>query len=111
MTIESLTRDHTQLRYAETVDEFRQIASIASPDRPVINGGYIYDTEIARLLPTLVNGLTVDRVSVLDELDFLEVPPLDARSVVAKLEDRASAVLADAGCAVIVRGVTATDVT
>ncbi|MBH0116715.1 HSP90 family protein [Salinibacterium sp. NG253] len=111
MTIESLTRDHTQLRYAETVDEFRQIASIASPDRPVINGGYIYDTEIARLLPTLVDGLTVDRVSVLDELDFLEVPPLDARSLVAKLEDRASAVLADAGCAVIVRGVPATDVT
>ncbi|MBH0022947.1 HSP90 family protein [Salinibacterium sp. SWN248] len=111
MTIESLTRDHTQLRYAETVDEFRQIASIASPDRPVINGGYIYDTEIARLLPTLVDGLTVDRVSVLDELDFLEVPPLDARSLVVKLEDRASAVLADAGCAVIVRGVPATDVT
>ncbi|MBH0008171.1 HSP90 family protein [Salinibacterium sp. SWN1162] len=111
MTIESLTRDHTQLRYAETVDEFRQIASIASPDRPVINGGYIYDTEIARMLPTIVDGLTVDRVSVLDELDFLEVPPLEVRSVVAKLEDRASAVLADADCAVIVRGVPAADVT
>lgn len=111
MTIESLTRGRTHLRYAETVDEFRQIASIASPDRPVINGGYIYDTEIARMLPSIVDGLTVDRVSVLDELDFLEVPPLEARSAVSRLEDRASAVLVEANCAVIVRGVPASDVT
>ena len=111
MTLENLTRGRTHLRYAETVDEFRQIASIASPDRPVINGGYIHDTQIAQLLPTIVDGLTVDRVSVLDELDFLEVPPLEARSIVAQLEDRASAVLADASCSVVVRGVAAVEVT
>ena len=111
MTIETLTRDHKSLRYAESVDEFRQIASIASADRPVINGGYIYDSELARLLPTIVEGVTVDRVGVLDELDLLEVPPLASRSAVARLEDRASAVLAEADCSVIVRGVPGTDVT
>lgn len=111
MTIETLTREHKALRYAESVDEFRQIASIASADRPVINGGYVYDTEIARLLPSIVDGLTVGRVSVLDELDFLEVPPLDARTTVARLEDRASAVLTDANCSVIVRSVPSADVT
>ncbi|QYH35044.1 HSP90 family protein [Salinibacterium sp. M195] len=111
LTIESLIRDHSRLRYTESVDEFRQIASIASADRPVINGGYIYDTEIARMLPTIVDGLTVERVSVLDELDFLAVPPLDARTAVARLEDRASAVLADADCAVIVRSMPDVNVT
>jgi molecular chaperone HtpG len=105
MTIDTLVRKHQQLRYAETLDEFRQIASISRADRPVINGGYVYDAEIARLLPTLFEGVTIERLSVVDELDTLANPPLDDHALVTKLEDRASAVLAAVECTVVVRGI------
>ena len=105
MTIDTLVRKHQQLRFAETLDEFRQIASISRADRPVINGGYVYDAEIARLLPTLFEGVTIERLSVVDELDTLANPPLDDHALVTKLEDRASAVLAAVECTVVVRGI------
>lgn len=111
LRIDSLVRVHTDLRYAETVEEFRQIASIARPERPVINGGYVYDSAIARLLPSVFESVTMERVSVIDELDQLASPGLADRHIVAGLEDRASAVLAELECAVVVRTIDQHDLT
>ena len=103
MSIDDLVRDHPAIRYAETVDEFRQIAGIARPGSPVVNGGYVYDSEILRLLPTLFDSVTVERVNVVSELDDLAAPPLADRALTNALEERASAALASVGCAVVVR--------
>jgi len=109
MTIDTLVNKYRELRYAETLDEFRQIASISRPASPVINGGYVYDAEIARLLPALFDGVTMERLSVVDELDSLATPPLDDHAVVSRLEDRASAVLAGVDCTAVVRSIDQAD--
>jgi len=105
MSVADLVRKHPSIRYAETLDEFRQIAGIARPDNPVVNGGYVYDSEIMRLLPSLFEGVTAERVNVVTELDDLAAPPLTDRAATARLEDRASAALAAVGCAVVVRSI------
>lgn len=111
MTIDTLVRKHPHLRYAETVDEFRQVASFARGDSPVVNGGYVYDSDIVRLLPTLFEGVTVERVNVVDELDYLAAPPLDDHRLSTELEERASAVLAALDCTAVVRGIEEADLT
>ena len=103
MSIDELVRNHPSVRYAESLDEFRQIAGIARPDNPVVNGGYVYDSEIIRILPSLFDGVTVERVNVVTELDDLAAPPLADRALTNSLEERASAALASVGCAVVVR--------
>ncbi|MWB99532.1 HSP90 family protein [Agromyces seonyuensis] len=103
MTIDELVREHPHLRYTETVDEFRQIAAIASPDRPVVNGGYVHDADIVRQLPLRFEGVTVERATVAAELDVLDPPPLAERSAALELERRAGAALAEVRCDVVVR--------
>lgn len=101
MSVERLVRRFPRLRYTETVDEFRQVASFARADAPVVNGGYVYDTELVQRLPELFDGVTVERVDVLGELDHLSAPPLADRAAAISLEDRASAVLE--ACDAVVR--------
>lgn len=103
VTIDSLVRRGSTIRYADTVDEFRQIAGIASPDAPIVNGGYVYDTALLRRLPAIIDGVTVERVTVSDELDNLDSPPLAERAAAVALETRATAALAAVGCTAAVR--------
>jgi molecular chaperone HtpG len=102
-TYRELVRENPHLRYAQTLDEFRQIAGIARPEAPVINGGYVYDADILRRLPDLIPGTSVERVTVADELDALDVPPLSERAAAQALAVRADAALADLDCTVAVR--------
>lgn len=49
------------VRYTPTVEEFRQVAAIASAEgMGVVNGGYTYDSELIQLLPDVVPGITVE---------------------------------------------------
>ena len=102
-TYRELLRGGEPLRFAETVDEFRQIAAIARPDAPVINGGYVYDSDILRRLPELIPGTVVETVTVTDELASLDVPPLAERPAAQRLQARAEAALRDLDCTVLVR--------
>ncbi|MFZ4843897.1 HSP90 family protein [Mycetocola saprophilus] len=81
-----------ELRYTDTVDEFRQVAAIANPESPVVNGGYVYDAALLRQIPALT-GQSVTRVEVSDELDSLEAPPLHERQLTAAVEARAEEAL------------------
>jgi len=103
MTVEILVRDHTVIRYVETVDEFRQIENFARADRPVVNGGYVYDTEIVKLLPSLFPSVRVEKLNLVDELDALNTAPLADHSAALRLEERASAALGAVACGVVVR--------
>ena len=109
MTIDALVHRFTHLRYAETLDEFRQLASFALPDAPVVNGGYLYDADLVRRLPELFEGVTVERVNVVDELDLLDSPPLDDAALIAEVERRATASLAQVDCSVVVRVINQAD--
>ncbi|MDR3069802.1 MAG: HSP90 family protein [Propionibacteriaceae bacterium] len=103
MRVERLVGEYENVRFTQTVDEFRQIASIAREDAPIVNGGYIYDSELVQLLPTLFDQVTVERVDVVGELDRLDPPPLDDRAVVVALENRAGEVLKSRECQAVVR--------
>ena len=93
--IEELVRRSPEVRYAETVDEFRQLASIMPPGTLLVDGGYLYDAELIRLLPEIFPEVTVERVEVGAEMDRLDLPPLDDRNAALALERRARAALGD----------------
>ncbi|MFE6997391.1 HSP90 family protein [Microbacterium sp. NPDC057659] len=103
MRLGDLAERFSLVRYAASVDEFRQVAGIARPGEVLVNGGYLYDADLVRMLPELYPGVTVEKVDVTGELDRLDPPPLDDRDAAVALEERASAVLAASGCAVVVR--------
>lgn len=103
MTVGDLVERFDRIRYAESVDEFRQVAGISRPEQVLVNGGYLYDADLIRRLPELHPAVSVERVDVVGELDRLDPPPLDDRAEAVALEDRASAVLAEVGCQVVVR--------
>lgn len=92
-----------RVRYATSVDEFRQLAGIADPREPLVNGGYLYDAELVEMLPTLYPGLLVERVDVMSEFERLDPPPLDDRGAALRLEERATRVLESLECTAIVR--------
>jgi len=103
MSVERLVREFPQVRYAETLDEFRQVAAIARDDAPIVDGGYLWDADLVRMLPTLYDQVSVERIDVLSELDRLDPPPLADRTAAVTLEDRASAVLDGRDCTAVVR--------
>jgi molecular chaperone HtpG len=98
--IEELVRRSPEVRYAETVDEFRQLASIVPQGTLLVDGGYLYDAELMRLLPEIFPEVTVERVDVGAEMDRLDLPPLDDRDSALDLERRARAALGDVDVAV-----------
>jgi molecular chaperone HtpG len=76
VTLDSFARNHPHLHVTPTVEEFRQVAPIASAQGiGVINGGYTYDSELVALLPELMPGVTVEELdtsvltAALDQVD------------------------------------------
>lgn len=107
--IGDLVERHRHIRYARTVDEFRQVAGIIPSSEVLVNGGYLYDADLIAELPALFPEVTVEQIDVTGELDRLDPPPLDDREAAIALEARAGAVLAASGCAVIVRAIDRAD--
>jgi molecular chaperone HtpG len=83
VTLTEFARNHPALYLAPTVEEFRQVAPIASAQGiGVVNGGYTYDDELVSLLPRVLPGVTVaglDATVVADALD--QVAPDDELSL------------------------------
>ncbi|RKW69486.1 HSP90 family protein [Galactobacter caseinivorans] len=109
-TLRDLAAAHPRLRYTETVEEFRQLAPLASPDEPVVNGGYVYDAALLRRAAQVLPGLSLQRADLSEVLDALAEPPLEYRAQIAAFEERAEAVLAELDCAVMVRSFSPADV-
>jgi len=105
LRVGDLVERYPHVRYAQTVDEFRQVAGISPADEVLVNGGYLYDADLVRMLPDLYPHVTVEQVDVTGELDRLDPPPLDDRDAAVALETRAGAVLAASDCAVVVRAI------
>ena len=105
MRIGDLVDRFPHVRFAATVDEFRQVAGISPASEVLVNGGYLYDADLVRLLPELYPEVTVEKVDVAGELDRLDPPPLDDREAAVALESRAGGVLTASGCSVVVRSI------
>lgn len=100
LRIEEVARRFPRVRYAETVDEFRQVASMTSAGGILVNGGYLYDADLVRRMPELFPEVEVERVDVVSEIDRLDLAPLDDRAAATSLEERARAALEDIDVAV-----------
>ncbi|GAA3752212.1 HSP90 family protein [Plantactinospora mayteni] len=62
-TLAEFRERHGLIRYAASIDEFRQLAGVAAAqDLPVVNAGYTYDTEIIERLPTVDRSVLVERL-------------------------------------------------
>lgn len=79
MSFGEYRREHGTILYAPTVDQFRQIARVASAQgRCVINAGYSYDQELLSKAPELFDDLSVEEleaseiVQSFDELSLEE---------------------------------------
>ncbi|MBW8763694.1 MAG: HSP90 family protein [Microbacterium sp.] len=105
MRVGELVERYPHVRFAATVDEFRQVAGISPASEILVNGGYLYDADLIRMLPELHPEVTVEQVDVTGELDRLDPPPLDDRDAAVALESRAGDVLAASGCTVVVRSI------
>ncbi|BAU94384.1 HSP90 family protein [Corynebacterium suranareeae] len=64
------------LQLATTLDDFRQLNAIARPDTLIINGGYVHDSDLARLIPVHYPPLTVSTADLRESMDLMELPPL-----------------------------------
>lgn len=102
MTIEEYLGRFDEIRYAETIDEFRQLAALSSAEAPVINGGYAFDAQLLRHIGAL-REIPARRITVAGELDALAVPDLVDRAATTALESRAEAALSALGIRVAVR--------
>jgi molecular chaperone HtpG len=76
MTLAEFRDRHGVVRYVASVDEFRQIAAVASAQGlPVINAGYVYDAELLSRLPVLGPDVSVEAIGAADlttQLDGLD---------------------------------------
>ena len=70
-------QEHDTLLFAPTVDQFRQIARVASAQgRCVINAGYVYDHELLAKAPELFDDLAIEEVEaseIVESFDDLSV--------------------------------------
>lgn len=105
MRIGDLVERYPHVRFAQSVDEFRQVAGISPGSEVLVNGGYLYDADLVRMLPELYPHVTIELVDVAGELDRLDPPPLDDRDAAMALEARAGGVLTASGCSVTVRSI------
>ncbi|MFI5893284.1 HSP90 family protein [Actinoplanes sp. NPDC051513] len=67
VTLAEFRERHGLIRYAATPDEFRQLAAVAAAqDVGLVNGGYVYDTEIIERLATVDREIRAERLEPSD---------------------------------------------
>jgi molecular chaperone HtpG len=104
VTLDEFARAHPTILVTQTVEEFRQVASIAAAaGLGVVNGGYTYDRDLIRRLPELRPGVSVldlDPDTVTAHLDSVE-PSVELAA--ARFLDLARKVVDGYGCDVALR--------
>ncbi|MFJ2260534.1 HSP90 family protein [Streptomyces sp. NPDC087844] len=76
VSLEEFAQRHPVVHFTRTVEEYRQVAQIASAQGVgVVNGGYTYDTELVEALPSVRPGTVVaelDADTVTAHLDAVD---------------------------------------
>jgi molecular chaperone HtpG len=104
VTLDEFRKVHPEVRYTDTVEEFRRVSAVAAAQGlGVVNGGYVYDAELLERLPTVAPGTTVERLepgALTARLD--QVAPAEEHALLGFL-DRSRKVLDRLRCDVAVR--------
>ncbi|MFJ9538718.1 HSP90 family protein [Streptomyces sp. NPDC101225] len=104
LSLEEFAQRHPVVHFTRTVEEYRQVAPIASAQGVgVVNGGYTYDSELVEALPSVRPGTAVaelDADTVTAHLD-----PVDAAEELALsgFLAAARATLDTVGCDIVLR--------
>ncbi|GAB3836955.1 HSP90 family protein [Kribbella italica] len=104
MTAAELQERKGTIRYVGTIEEFRQLAAVASAqDLTIVNAGYTYDAELLNRLPDVVPGLVTSRFDPTElSTSFDGLDPqteLELRPFVQLAQEALDSV----GCEVVVR--------
>ncbi len=76
MSFGALRARNERIRYATSVDLFRQISQVAAAQgMTVINAGYSYDADILARVEGTIEGVTVERIDAAELADALEDAP------------------------------------
>lgn len=104
VTLDEFSRAHPTILVTRTVEEFRQVCSIAAAaGLGVVNGGYTYDRDLIRRLPDLRPGISVldlDPETVTAHLDTVDASVELAAAAFLAL---ARSVVDGYGCDVVLR--------
>ncbi|MFC0628850.1 HSP90 family protein [Kribbella deserti] len=104
MTAAEILEQYGEIRYATSVEEFRQLAAVAAAQQiPVVNAGYTYDTELIERLPQVIEGATTRRFDPSElATSFDTLDPATELSLRAFVR-LAQTTLDGVGCEVVVR--------
>ena len=104
VTLDEFARSHPTILVTQTVEEFRQVSSIAAAaGLGVVNGGYTYDRDLIRRLPQLRPGVSVldlDPDTVTAHLDGVD-PAVELAA--ARFLELARTVVDRYGCDAVLR--------
>ncbi|MYX45677.1 HSP90 family protein, partial [Streptomyces sp. SID89] len=104
LSLEEFAQRHPVVHFTRTVEEYRQVAAIASAQGVgVVNGGYTYDSELVEALPSVRPGTVVaelDADTVTAHLDAVD--PAEELALAGFLA-AARARLDPLGCDVVLR--------
>lgn len=104
VTLDEFSRGHQTILVTKTVEEFRQVSSIAAAaGLGIVNGGYTYDRDLVRRLPELRPGISVldlDPDTVTAHLDSVD-PSVELAA--ARFLELARKVVDGNGCDVVLR--------
>jgi molecular chaperone HtpG len=104
VTLTEFARNHPAVYLAPTVEEFRQVAPIASAQGiGVVNGGYTYDDDLVSQLPRLLPGVTVAGLDAEVIAGALDPVAPDAELSMARLVGIARRRLDPLDCDVLLR--------
>jgi len=104
MTLAEFRSRHGLVRYAATLDEFRQLAAVAAAqDLAVVNAGYTYDVEIIERLPVLDRAILVERLEPTDLSTRFEAVDAETELRLRPFLSAAQRRLDRLGCEVVLR--------
>jgi molecular chaperone HtpG len=111
VSLDEFARGHRTILVSATVDEFHQVAAIASAaGLAVVNGGYTYDADLVRRLPEIRPDVTVLDLDPATVLAHLDQPDPDAELAAAMFLGAARRALDPMGCDVVLRSFTPSSV-
>ncbi|MEU4643190.1 HSP90 family protein [Micromonospora sp. NPDC023814] len=104
LTLAEFRQRHGVVRYAASLDEFRQLAAVAAAqDLAVVNGGYTYDTELIERLPTVDRAVLIERLEPSDLTTRFDSLDPQVELALRPFLTGAQRALERLGCEVVVR--------
>ncbi|MEU5551607.1 MULTISPECIES: HSP90 family protein [unclassified Micromonospora] len=104
LTLAEFRQRYGLVRYAASLDEFRQLAAVAAAqDLAVVNGGYTYDSELIERLPTVDRTVLIERLEPSDLTTRFDALEPHVELALRPFLTAAGRALERLGCEVLIR--------